>query len=104
MAGANVTRNDLDYAASQALVDLRQAFRKVDAIQTFLVNHPSDAAEGDLLKAPQSGAGDPTSAPSGFGYTDDEAYLIRRVFQDLYDLKQQAAPIQEMGRKLTGLN
>lgn len=105
MAGANVTRNDLDYAISQAVIDIRQAFRKVDSIATFLNNHPAnDNPDLDLLKAPLPNAGTPDATGTGFGYTDDEAYLIRIVFEQLSALRTNALPTLDLGRKLTGLN
>lgn len=104
MAGQAVTRQDLDYAVSQAIIDLRQACRKVDSINKFLSFHPSNAVGGDLLTNPLPTASDPTGAVGGFGYTEDEAYLIRIIFEQLNGVRETALPILETGRKLTGLN
>jgi len=92
MAGSPVDRNLLDAKASEAVVSVRNAFRKVETLQTFLANNP----------IPDNGAGvDPLV--DDFGYNTDEAYLLRLVFGDLYYLNDNINTIMRNGRKLTGL-
>jgi hypothetical protein len=93
MAGLKVSRALLDQKSSDAILAIRDAFRKVETLSEYLSTVPSDAPEGDLLVK--------TMEEGGFGYTADEAYLIRYVFQMLNDLNVQ--PALESGRKLTGL-
>lgn len=93
MAGQSVTRSDLDFAASTAIVSLREAMGRVKTVSFFLSTQRSDAPGGDPMTKSQS--------EGGFGYTEDEAYLLRVLFGslssgDLTNLDQQ-------GRLLTGL-
>lgn len=92
MAGSPVDRNLLDAKMSEAIVNLRTAFRKVETIQNYLVNNP----------IPDNGAGvDPLE--SEFNYTHDEAYLIRLVFGDLDYARGNLSTTMTNARKLTGL-
>lgn len=92
MAGSPVDRNLLDAKASEAIVTLRQALRKVETIQAYLVNHP----------VPDNGAGvDPLMGD--FGYDADEAYLLRLVFGDLDYMRGNINGTMVNARKLTGL-
>jgi len=104
MAGREVTRTALDERSAEALMAIRDAFRKVDTIQEFLSNNP--VANGvDPLTLPTTDNTDPMNpkpGPGKFGYTADEAYLIRLVFQQLTDLNAKS-PLK-LGRKLTGLD
>lgn len=93
MAGINVTRSDLDWKAARTIQALRSAFNDVEIVFNYLSQHPSNAPEGDLLTK--------SEAEGGFGYTADEAYLIRVVFEGLHNLDVE--PLLAQGSKLTGL-
>lgn len=93
MAGVTVSRNDLDWKASRTVLAIREAFENSEVIYNFLAQYPSNAEGGDHLTKPLD--------QGGFGYTDDEAYLIRLVFEQLHALDIE--PILEQGSKLTGL-
>lgn len=104
MAGRAVTREGLDWASADAVIAVRDAFRKVRTVKAFLDQVPSNAPGGDPLTkdVTPSDPMDPTTASGKFGYTDDEAYLIRVVFDQLTALEVQ--PILDTARKLTGLD
>lgn len=92
MAGSNVDRPLLDAKMAEAVISIRRAFRQVETIQAWLVNHP----------VPDNGAGvDPLTGE--FGYDADEAYLIRLVFGDLDYAGNNLTSTMKNARKLTGL-
>lgn len=93
MAGNLVGRSDLDWRISRAVIALRDDFESVGIIKGFLDQYPSNAVGGDVLTK--------TVKDNGFGYTVDEAYLIRLVFDQFSALA--LAPVLEQARKLTGL-
>lgn len=104
MAGRTVTRSELDAKAADAVIAVRRAFVLVENVKSFLDNTPSNADGGDPLtkSTAQTDSMDPSSAPGAFGYTEDEAYLIRLVFDQLSALEVE--PIIHTARKLTGLD
>lgn len=92
MAGSPVDRNLLDAKMAEAIITLRQAFRKIETIKAYLANHP----------IPDNGAGvDPLMGE--FGYDADDAYLIRLVFDDLDYARNNLNGTMINGRKLSGL-
>jgi hypothetical protein len=94
MAGLTVTRDNFDSKISDAMLSFRRAIRECQKIDAFLSNNPATADPADdLLKKPR--------AEGGFEYTDDEAYLVRFLFQKIRELDTE--PILNDGRKLTGL-
>ncbi len=93
MAGQSVTRSDLDFAASTAIVSLREAMDQVKTIDFFLSTQKADAPGGDPLTKSQ--------AEGGFGYTEDEAYLLRVLFGALSS--GDLTNLYQNGRLLTGL-
>lgn len=94
MAGLQVTKDLLDLKSAQAVLAVREAFDQVETIFEYLATVPANAEGGDPLTLPLDQGGK-------FGYTADEAYLIRFVFESLHGLAVQ--PILDTGRKLTGL-
>lgn len=94
MAGFTVSRELLDMKAGEAVLHIREAFENADIVNSFLKQNPSNGPDGDLLTKPVE--------DGGFGYTADEAYLIRVVFEGFDALNVE--PILEMGSKLTGLS
>jgi len=105
MAGRTVTRQELDSRMSESLVLLRDAVTKLENINEFLATIPVDAEGVDPLSIPADllDAMDPTSAVGRFGYTEEEAQLIRSVFGSLLALRTQLQPVLKQSRKLTGL-
>lgn len=96
MAGQEVTRNDLDYKISQVLVAARNVIKDIETVESFLERTPNDASGADpLTVAPADGG--------KFGYTADEAYLIRSTFGQLHGLKPTVDPVLDTARGLTGL-
>lgn len=89
MAGMNVSKDAVDVRSSEAILDLRSAFRKVETLAKWLANQ-TDA-----------GAGDPLIAT--LGYTEDEAYLIRSTFEQLETMRTSNTALWDTARKLTGL-
>jgi hypothetical protein len=104
MAASDVNRAALDYAASHALIDVREAMRKVETVYEFLQNHPSDAPGGDPLTLPTTPADamNPTEVAGRFGYTADEAYRLRFIFENLMQFGIKA--LLKEGRHITGLD
>ncbi len=89
--GYDVSKGTLDMKAAQAVLMLRQSFDEVEAISVWLANHPSNGTDPDPLTI------DP------FGYTTDEAYVLRSFFETMETVRTSNAAIFEMGRKITGL-
>ena len=77
--------------ASQAVLELRSAFQKVEAVASYLAYHPQPANEPDPLIAL-------------FGYTEAEAYALRVVFEAL-DASRTSLnnTINNVARQITGL-
>jgi hypothetical protein len=88
--GFNVTKDMLDNKAAQAVMAMRSALEKIQAIQAWLANQP-DVDGVDPL----------TSAP--FGYSADEAYALRLYFGTVDGMRTANAATSELGRKMTGL-
>jgi hypothetical protein len=95
MAGQTVTRNDLDYKMAQTLVAARNVIRDLETIEAFLERTPEKDGV-DPLTVPVVDGGE-------FGYTADEAYLIRNTFQQLNAAKPTIGPVLDTARGLTGL-
>lgn len=89
MAGIKVDRQVIDIRIGEAALAVRDTFDRVESIQLWLADHPG------------SGAGDPLV--SQFGYTEDEAYLIRLVFGQLNTIRTQNQETLTLTHKLTGL-
>lgn len=88
MAGIAVTRAVMDVRLGESALSLRDAFSKVDNIYYWLQNNPN-------------GGTDPLVTE--FGYTADEAYLVRVTFEGLKNLKTNNDSLLGNLRKLTGL-
>lgn len=88
MAGIEVTRAVMDVRLGEAGLSVRGAFDKVEHIFDFLQNNPN-------------GATDPLV--DTYGYTTDEAYLIRVTFENLMALKNNNSSVFANLSKLTGL-
>ncbi len=88
--GLEVTKPVLDMTAATAVLDLRKALDKHEAIATWLANHP--VVEGvDPL----------TSDP--YNYTTDEAYALRLYFEGVEAIRVANPTLISVGRKMTGL-
>ena len=90
MAGIEVTRQTIDMKIGQSLMTLRSGLDQCDSVAIWLSNTPAPTPEEDPLVVT-------------FGYTEDEAYLIRLVFQEISTLRTAAAVLNSNARKLTGL-
>lgn len=88
MAGFAVTRDQLDPAAAEAVLAVRTAFDRVEVVANWLGD--SSSASGDILEVE-------------FGYSREEAYLLRLVFEQLNAARLAAADTMVIARKLTGL-
>lgn len=108
MAGRDVTRLELDAKLADTVLSIREAVRKVNIIIGFLAQHPVDETSGDPLTLSTGLADpmDPTSAPGKFGYTEEEAALIRLVFGELDEVTKSTtlAGTLVKGSQLTGLD
>ena len=90
MAGIEVSRQGIDSKVGDALLQLRQALDKSYSINKFFVNNPVSVAGVDPLV-------------EVYGYTVDEAYLLRLVFEGIAEIKDNSSTLEENARKLTGL-
>jgi hypothetical protein len=88
MLGLPVTQETLNYQAPQAVLALHAAFEKIEIIATWLANHPS-------------GQTDPLV--TDFGYTVDEAYILRFYFETFDAVREANLTTFDIGRKMTGL-
>jgi hypothetical protein len=89
MAGINVDRNTFDVRSGEAIMSLRKALGQVRNIAVWLSNNPG------------SGATDPLVVE--FNYSEDEAYLIRLVFEHFEAVRVAEENMLTTARKLTGL-
>lgn len=102
MAGLQVNRGLLDMKASEAVLAVREAIKKVQTIAAYLATVPVGADGVDpLTAAPVDGQTGQVSSAPAFGYTAAEAQNIRFVFNTLASMNIQ--PVLDAGRKLTGL-
>jgi hypothetical protein len=88
--GLEVNKGILDVKAAQAVLELRSALDKHEAIAAWLANHP--VVEGV----------DPLTSAE-FGYNADEAYAIRLYFEGVDALRVNNPNLIAVGRKMTGL-
>jgi hypothetical protein len=75
--------------AAQTVLMLRQSFENVEAISAWLANHPN-------------GGTDPLTQDP-YGYTADEAYILRLFFETMESVRTENSSTFEIGRKITGL-
>ena len=94
MIGYKVNKELLDVRSAEAVIAVRDAFEKVERVKNYLANLPQDEDGVDPLVRPVTENGK-------FGYSADEAYLLRVVFDELSALNID--PTLEKGQKLTGL-
>jgi hypothetical protein len=87
--GYNVDKGTLDMKAASTVLQLRQAFDNVEAIAAWLANHPDGGSNDPLL--------------NDFGYSADEAYVLRNFFETMENVRTANASTFETGRKMTGL-
>lgn len=108
MAGRNVTRAELDIKLAEAVLAIREAMTKVNTINGFLAQVPvgADGVDPLTISTSLTDPMDPNSAPGKFGYTQDEAQVIRLVFQQLNELATSTSISATLlaARKLTGLD
>jgi hypothetical protein len=88
--GLEVTKEILNMKAAQAVLELRSALDKHEAIASWLANHPVVEAV------------DPLTEP-GFNFTVDEAYALRLYFEGVDGIRVNNPSLIAVGRKMTGL-
>lgn len=89
MAGIRVDRQTIDVRLGEAALAVRDSFERVESIQLWLADHPGSGPQDPLV--------------TSFGYTEDEAYLIRLVFEQLNTMRTEHAATLVLTHKLTGL-
>jgi hypothetical protein len=87
--GLNVDKPTFDMKAAQAVLELRSALDKHEAIAAWLVNRPVADGVDPLV--------------SEFGYDADEAYAIRLYFEGVENIRVSNSNLTTVGRKFTGL-
>jgi hypothetical protein len=90
VAGLEVSRQGIDQKIGSSLLTLRAGLDQCETVAIWLANTPAPSPEEDPLVV-------------DFEYSEDEAYLIRLVFQQISDLRTSAAALDANARKLTGL-
>lgn len=88
--GIEVTKQMLDGKVAQAVISMRSALEKVEAIQAWLANHPVVDNVDPLTQEP-------------YNYTDDEVYAMRLYFGQVDSIRTSNTTISDVGRKMTGL-
>ena len=102
MAGLEVTRELLDAKSAEAILAIRSAFNKIDGVYAFLASIPVVNGVDPFTRwTITTKTLNPATAPGKFGYTDDEAYLLRFMFSELHGYHNPS--LLETSRKLTGL-
>lgn len=87
--GLEVTKPALDMSAAQAVLELRRALDKHEAVAAWLANHPVVDGVDPLI--------------AEFGYTADEAYALRMYFEGVEGIRIANPNLIATGRKMTGL-
>lgn len=87
--GLEVNKGILDIKAAQAVLEMRSALDKTEAIAKWLANHPVVNTEDPLV--------------IDFGYTADEAYALRLYFESVDAIRTNNTTLIDIGRKMTGL-
>lgn len=87
--GYEVTKPVFDTKVAEAVVAVREALEKVEAIAKWLNNHPGAGEEDPLVQ--------------DFGYNTDEAYAVRLYFETVDTIRTNNQNIADVGRKMTGL-
>lgn len=89
MAGISVDRQSIDSKVAESILTLRMGLAKSESVAKWLVNNP---VVDDI---------DPLVATHG--YNEDEAYLLRYVFEQIELMRINSITLQETARRLTGL-
>lgn len=89
MLGYEINKSILDGKSAEAVVGLRMAFAKIETINAWLDNNPSDNENDPLV--------------TDFQYTADEAYALRLYFQTFDQIRVSNQNIFDVGRKISGL-
>ncbi|QZE10592.1 hypothetical protein SEA_BILO_17 [Streptomyces phage Bilo] len=87
--GLEVSKPVLDMTVAQAVLELRRALDKHEAIAAWLANHPVTNGVDPLTE--------------DFGYTVDEAYVLRFYFEGVDAIRVANPNLISTGRKMTGL-
>ncbi|ATN93666.1 hypothetical protein SEA_SCAP1_17 [Streptomyces phage Scap1] len=87
--GLEVTKQVLDMKAAQAVLELRSALDKTEAITAWLANQPVVDGVDPLI--------------AEFGYNADEAYVLRMYFEGVDAIRVANPQLIATGRKMTGL-
>lgn len=88
--GFDVTKQMLDQKAASAVIAMRSALEKVEALQSWLANKPEVNGVDPLTQEP-------------FNYTVDEAYVLRLYFGTVDGIRTSNTAMSDLGRKMTGL-
>ena len=87
--GLEVSKPVLDMKAAQAVLQLRAALDAHETVAAWLGNHPVVEAVDPLIEE--------------FGYTADEAYVLRFYFEGVDQIRTANPNLISTGRKMTGL-
>lgn len=88
--GNEVNKGIFDYKLFTAIVELRTAFEKIDALAAFLAVNPRPQGQPDPLDAK-------------FSYTPAESYLARNTVESLQAARVSLDGVFNDARQITGL-
>jgi hypothetical protein len=89
--GREVNKSILDTRVAEAVLALREAMERSESIAKWLANNPVREGVDPLTLVP-------------FMYSVDEAYLVRRYFEEVEALRVANQTLADLGRKMTGLD
>lgn len=88
--GPEINKYMLDDMGKRAFTESRVAFDKFMAIHAYLAFHPRIGSEPDPLT-------------TELGYSEEDAYTFRDVFESFGEAFEALAPKFQEARKITGL-
>lgn len=87
--GLEVNKATVNMKSAQAVLEMRSALEKTEAIAKWLGNQPVVNAVDPLI--------------AEFGFTVDEAYILRLYFESVDAIRTNNITLFDTGRKMTGL-
>lgn len=87
--GMEVTKGILDMKSAEAVLQMRSALNRTESIAKWLAAH-SASEDGDPLV-------------TEFGYSSDEAYILRSYFENVDAIRTNNTNLIALGYKMTGL-
>lgn len=84
-----VHKPTLEFKAAEAILSLRTAHRLIKVVHDWLADNPGYDQDSHLVKT--------------LGFTEDEAYRLCSVFDELDSAREALVPTMALARTFTGL-